>query len=299
MLNTFATQSTILLLPPHSGAQLFIQKTALFKQTLECNPPYSVFFFFLSFTLSPRACYVTTPLGGAPVERVLRFAPKIKTRPARDPDCPFTLMFRKLPACLPAAFDSPTCLSHSSSESESRRRQSFTFLLLSSSSLVVTASSALPLARRKTAFSVTCFALTSSTGQDKTTFGHRVFLSHLSNDKLHFASSSAFCVVVVLVTFLQSCTSFLSPPSDGVFARECEVMFPSRSDAHDIFVCCFVLCVAKMLMMFAEDTVDRSRRLFFFVFLSSFLHLVLFVHLRAHTYTNSRPLVLLLSLFPP
>lgn len=223
-------------------------------------PACSVFFLF--FTLSPCACYVTTPLGGAPVERVLRFAPKIKTRPARDPDCPFTLMFRKLPACQQLLTAQPVYLTAAVKASRAGDSLSLFFFFPSSSSSVVTASSALPLARRKTAFSVTCFALTSSTGQDKTTFGHRVFLSHLSNDKLHFASSCAFFVVVVLVTFLQSCASFLSPPSDGAFARECEVMFPSRSDAHDFFVCCFVLCVAKMLMMFAEDTVDRSRRLF-------------------------------------
>lgn len=71
-------------------------------------------------------CRVTSPRRlAAHLLREYCAAPKIEKRRARDPDCPFTLMFRKLPA----AFDSPTCLSHSSSESESRWRQSFTFLL--------------------------------------------------------------------------------------------------------------------------------------------------------------------------
>lgn len=102
-------------------------------------PACSVFFFFfLFFTLYHRAgpCYVTRPLGGAPVEREYCAAPKIETRRTRSR---LSLHFDvSEAACLPATFDSPTCLSHSTAAVKASRAGDslslFFFFLLSSSS---------------------------------------------------------------------------------------------------------------------------------------------------------------------
>lgn len=82
------------------------------------QPPACSVFFFLFFTLSPRR--VTSPRRlAAHLLREYCALPQKSKRAARDPDCPFTLMFRKLPACLP--FDSPTCLSHSTAAVKASR----------------------------------------------------------------------------------------------------------------------------------------------------------------------------------
>lgn len=179
-----------------------------------------------------------------------------------------------LPACLPAAFDSPTCLSHSSSsESESRRRQSFTFLRL----LLLLLQLRFALQLRHYRWHVEkrhSLSLVSHSPAPPARTGPLLVIAYSCHIYHTTNCILLFFLLAVLVTFLQTCASFLSPPSER------EVMFPSRSDAHDF--ACFVLCVAKMLMMFAEDAV-RSKQAFSS---SSFLHLVLFVHLRAHTQTD-------------
>lgn len=183
------------------------------------------------------------PRGGAPVE-YCALPEKKQNKPdtrSRTSLAPFT---RKLPAFWQL---SPTWLSLNFCEwkRESRRRQSFTFLrLLPSPSwlVAVVTASIPPLARRKTTFSVTCFALAVL---DRTTFGHRLFLSHLSNDKLHL-----FLLLLRLV--LSACHISSNSKLRFGAARErarspvSGVMFAlSHSDTH-AFLC--VIGVAKMLV---------------------------------------------------
>lgn len=62
-------------------------------------PVQCLLLLLVSFLHTIAPCYVTTPLGGAHLLREYCALPKKKKRSARDPDCPFTLMFRMLPAC--------------------------------------------------------------------------------------------------------------------------------------------------------------------------------------------------------